>query len=138
MIEVINNIVVSNYAQFMKKVVCSTDEIIYEIDKSYDISDFINSIKQIDPSESVYRVEKFNLLQLCPYNYFVKIIQANTNIDDIKLFNTKYQFKLMPKRHLIQCIKHCESETNITELDKKITFEDEDVTQDNQLVFSAL
>lgn len=138
LVEIIDNIVTSTYSNFMKKVVCSTDEIIYEIDKSYNIEDFIESVKKIDPTESVYRIEKFNLTQLQPFNYFVKNIQTFSIIDGVKTACIKRQFKGVQKRHIMQCIKLIEFDTNITELDKKFTFEDEDVTCDNPLHFVSI
>lgn len=126
------NVIVANYfSESMKKVVCTTDEIIYEIDENYNIADFINKVKDIDPTERIFRIEKFRLVQLKPYKYFVKeIICNNSNI------TTKVQFKMITKRHLAQCIKKYENKLNtLCDLDRKFTFEDEDVTLDDTLRF---
>lgn len=108
---------------------CLVHEIIYEIDKNYDITNLLRSVAQVDPLQTIYRVEKIRLTQLCPYNYFVKEIE---NVGKIKV-----QFKSIQKRHIIQCIKHYEHDTNILEIDKKITIDGEYMTIDDKSVFES-
>lgn len=109
------------------KTVCTTDEIIYEVSDNYDIAYFNSKIHEIDPDQSVYRVEKFKLVQLTPYPYFVKEIDMPTGIN-------KIQFKSINKNHIMQCIKHYEGRP-VNTADKKFMCEEFEATFDDVLVF---
>lgn len=123
LIEPINSIVNSKYTDDMIKKVCSNDEIIYEISKDYDITQFVNDIEKNCPLFSIYRIEKFTIEKLNPYQYYVKN----------KIDLNKIEFKCIPKKHIIQCIKYFENDKTICLIDRKFNHEGEDVTIDQPL-----
>lgn len=152
LIKIIDDMVNLNHSDQMKKVICSNDEIIYEISKSYDIKNFLNDVKKIDPKENIYRVEKFILEKLNPHKYFIKKIFINVNhsnepnhpicSNDSNVSNDSnnfiIKFKNIPKKHIIQCIKHYENDKEISETDKKFTLENEDVILEKNLYFDTM
>lgn len=77
----------------MEKIVCTTDEIIYNIkdETKFNLEFFMEDLrKKINNIDLIYRVEQFRLRQLYPYDYFIKeIINQNTN--KIKYNLNKYQ-----------------------------------------------
>lgn len=134
LIEKIDDIVKSsqNLLSTMRKTVCSTDEIIYEINKDYDGKEFMEKILEIDPDNKIYKIEFFRLKKLNPYKYFVKEIFDENLLNEGKM---KSQFKMIPKKHLMQCVKKYENDTDINIFDLTFTFEDEDVVFVNHLKF---
>lgn len=110
----------------MRKVVCSTDEVIYEVDKEFDVNAFIEKVKTIDPNETTYRIEKFKLVQLKPYSYFVKEIHTG-----------KVQFKSIEKNWVLQCVKHYQGK-QFELFDKKFTQDGFEATFDEELMFDPL
>lgn len=109
--------------QQLKKVMCTMDEIIYEVDKDFDITPIQNLVLTIDPSREIYRIEKFKLVQLSPHQYFVK-----------ELSDGQIQFKSIPKYLIMQCIKYY-NKKSLTEYDKKFSFEDFEATFSDLLIF---
>jgi hypothetical protein len=109
----------------MKKVMCSIDEVIYEVDKEFDVNAFIEIVKTIDPDETTYRIEKFKLIQLKPYSYFVKEIHTG-----------KVQFKSIQKNFVLQCIKYYQGK-QLELFDKKFMQDGFEATFDDELIFES-
>lgn len=110
------------------KVSCTKDEIIYQLDGLENVQmlfDFVNNIANaLDPTQSIYRVELFELKQLTPYDFFVKKIFYS---NDFK--SSHVQFKQIPKHFICQAIKHYWNKENPTKpnklepMDMKFMFE---------------
>lgn len=118
-------------SQQIKKINCTRDEIIYEIIDldNFDFEKLTNLVKTIDLDFSIYRIETFNLVQLKPFDYFVKeIIKSN----DSK--SNKVQFKQVPKHFVLQSIKFY-TKQSINQLDKKFMFENMICSFDSDLLF---
>lgn len=113
----------SDFYNQLDMVTQSTDEIIYEISEDFDISQVKNILNQIDPTEQIYRIEKFKLVQLEPYQYFVK-----------ELSDGQIQFKSIPKYFIMQCVKHYIN-SDLTDLDKKFMYEDFEAMFSDLLTF---
>jgi hypothetical protein len=118
-------------SQQINKVGCTRDEIIYRIidPDNFDFDKLSKSIESIDPDLSIYRVETFHLVQLKPYDYFVKEIVKTS---DPKSYPV--QFKQIPKHFVIQAIKHY-TKKPIELLDKKFMFENFICSFDSGLEF---
>lgn len=112
-----------NLKSNLKKVVISTDEIIYEISNTFDVTQLTYILDSLDKERKIYRVEKFKLIQLKPYSYFVKEIDGG-----------KVQFKSINKMWIMQCVKHYQGK-ELTLYDKKFTYEDFESTFDDLLMF---
>ena len=120
-------------SQQIKKISCTRDEIIYEIIdlNNFDFDKLTNLVKTIDLDFSIYRIETFNLVQLKPFDYFVKnIIESN----DPK--SNKVQFKQVPKHFVLQSIKFYTNKS-INPLDKKFMFENMICSFDSDLLFDS-
>lgn len=122
-LEVDNILKSKNFYNQLTKIMESSDEIIYQIENDFDINNIKSALSVIDPMEQIYRIEKFKLIQLSPYQYFVK-----------ELSDGKIQFKSIPKCFIMQCIKHY-TNSELNELDKKFTYEDFEATFSDLLVF---
>lgn len=108
----------------MEKVVCSNDEIIYEVPENFKLDSLQQLVDKIDPERKIYRVEKFKLLQFDPYPYYLKVLTTGKN-----------QLKGIEKIFLMQCIKHYKNE-QITELDRKFIHANCSANFDESLTFS--
>lgn len=115
----------------LTRVVCNTDEIIYEIQQPglFDFEYFIKQAKKIDPKLTIYRIEKFSLNKLNPYDYFIKQI-FNSNEQNV----FPHQIKQVPKHFVCQIIKFNNKEP-IEEPDLKFMFENIICTFDKPLEF---
>ena len=99
------------YNKCMKKVFCSNDEIVYEVvsEVGFNIIEFTKNINELKPN--YFRIEMYKLVQLGKLPYFVK-----EHIDG------KKEFKNIPKKFLMQCIKYYEQK-EVIEVDRKFTDE---------------
>jgi len=93
----------------MEKVFCSDDEIVYKVKKEFDTNILEKNIEELLPGH--FRVEKYKLSQIGQFTYFVRE------------FAEKKDFKNVPKKFIMQCVKYYKHRP-ITEVDRK--FEDED------------
>jgi len=121
----------------LEKIMCSTDEIIYNIKdiNNFNYEDFVSLLSKSNQNLNlIYRIEKFTLKQLCPYDYFIKEI-TNSNIKNISI--KQIQFKQIPKHFISQSIKFYQSE-ELNNLDKKFLFENIVCTFDSALGFEKI
>ena len=116
----------------LEKIMCTTDEIIYNIKdvNKFNLEIFMKKVSTTLPDfDIIYRVEQFVLKQIYPYDYFVKeIINTNTN---------QIEFKQIPKHFIFQSIKYYQNEKP-NELDKKFIFENIVSTFDSELCFEKI
>ena len=102
------------YGSFFKKMRCSNDEVIFEVphDKIDSfiplINEFRSHVNELD--DKCYRVDVFKLKQLGNRSYFVKEL----------IGNDKVEFKAVPKKFSVQCVKFYEQKP-ISEIDRKFT-----------------
>lgn len=96
---------------YLKKIFCSDDEIVFKIDdvSGFDLEEFTSIINAIDPN--IYRTEMYHLKQLGKQKFFAKEFSDGRVI-----------FKGIPKKFIMQCIKHYEGR-EIEEIDRKFSDE---------------
>lgn len=104
----------------LKKVFCSEDEIVYEVNHDFDLESFTEYVNELDsqiaptkvaPASEVYRVEMYKLVQIGQLDYYVR-----------EFTDGRKDFKNVPKKFLMQCIKYYEK-SEMIELDRKFTDE---------------
>lgn len=93
----------------MKKVFCSEDEVVYQVSEDFDIDELDRAIEQSFPG--TFRVEKYKMTQIGNLSYFVKEFTSG-----------KLEFKNIPRKFIMQCLKHYEK-NDISETDRKFTDE---------------
>lgn len=124
----------------LKKILCLTDEIIYEITdvNEFNFNNFVNTVKKSLTTTNfnqIYRVEQFELKKIYPYDYYLKKI-SHSNLEAIDN-NPKIQFKQIPRHFVPQVIKYYQNE-EVGELDKKFMFENISSTFDKKLCFEKI
>ena len=83
---------------------------LYKVSENFDIVSLEKSVESFLPSH--FRVEKYKLSQIGRLSYFVREFAFG-----------KKDFKNIPKKFIMQCIKHYEHKP-ITEIDRKFSDED--------------
>jgi hypothetical protein len=142
------------YGEFLRKIRCSNDEVIFEISPEKInlflplVNQFKMYINEID--DKCYRVEVFRLAQLGNHAYFVKQIMSNDQDEfsdvtkDITKNMTKNMtknvtkdvFKGVPKKFSAQCVKFYENQP-ILEIDRKFTDDNNLIATYDQSIFEA-
>lgn len=102
----------------IQKVFCSEDEIVYEVDHDFDVESFTKSVNDLDTqiaptkvatASEIYRVEMYKLIQIGQLDYYVR-----------EFTDGRKDFKNVPKKFIMQCIKYYEK-SEIIDLDRKFT-----------------
>lgn len=106
-------------AETLEKVLCSNDEVIYEVNPSFNCDNLRKIIEEKFPN--TFKIEKYKLIQMKDFLFFAK-----------EKDNNKVEFKSIPKKFLMQCVKYYEKR-EITELDRKFTDEGITATYDSDI-----
>ena len=103
--------VLTRHMFLISKTCCTTDEIIYHIHNidSFRIDKFMEIVEKVHPG--YFHIDVFKLVQIGNFPYFVKQYINS---------NKKNEFKGIPKKLIMQCIKYY-SNKPIEEIDRKFT-----------------
>lgn len=123
----------SHFNDTLNLVCCKNDEIVFEVKHpdTFNYEEFSNLVNSV---HDFFRIEVFKLRHVSNKKYYIKEFIDNS-ADSTNLVNPtkKIEFKNIPKRHIMQVIRHYEN-SPLEELDTKYV-EETGIIYDSDIIF---